>query len=140
MDDTSDDWCEYLDSALFAMNTSLQNTTKFTPFYMMFGRNLRFPLEAGKEAESSSIEKAMDDIAKADADEYIGNIVESRKPFSPRKYFKLRNKVCKDDIIVLKKFKVIQLKEKLQNDAHNCGVYCLKVYLCMAMYLYRVDY
>ena len=35
MDDTSDDRCEYLDSALLAMNTSLQNTTKFTPFYMM---------------------------------------------------------------------------------------------------------
>ena len=53
------------------MNTSLQDITKFTPFYMMFGRNLHFPLEAEKEAESSSIEKAMDGIAKADADEYI---------------------------------------------------------------------
>ena len=74
MDDTSDDWYEYLDSALFAMNTSLQDITKFTPFYMMFGRNLHFPLKAEKEAESSSIEKAMDGIAKADADEYIGNI------------------------------------------------------------------
>ena len=31
---------------------------------MMFGRNPRFPLEAEKEAESSSIEKAMDDIAQ----------------------------------------------------------------------------
>ena len=84
MDDTSDDWSEYLDSALFAMNTSLQNTTKFTPFYMMFGRNPRFPLEAEKEAESSSIEKAMDDIAKADADEYIGNIVEKQKTIFPK--------------------------------------------------------
>ena len=84
MDDTSDDWHEYLDSALFAMNTNLQSTKKFTPFYMMFGRNPHFPLEAEKEAESSSIEKAMDDIAKADADEYIGNIVEKQKTISPR--------------------------------------------------------
>ena len=84
MDDTSDDWCEYLDSALFAMNTSLQNTTKFTPFYMMFGRNPRFPLKAEKEAETSSIQKAMDDIAKADADEYIGNIVEKQKTIFPK--------------------------------------------------------
>ena len=66
-------------------------------------------------------------------------MLKSRKPFSPRKYFKLRNEVCKDDIIVLNKFKVIQLKEKLQNDAHNCGVYCLKVYLWLYV-LYCVDY
>ena len=68
----------------FAMNTSLQNTTKFTLFYMMFGRNPCFTLEAEKEAESSSIEKAMDDIAKADADEYIGNIVEKQKTIFPK--------------------------------------------------------
>ena len=92
MDDTSDDWCEYLDSALFAMNTSLQNTTIFTPFYMMFGRNLRFPLEAEKEAESSSIEKAMDDIAKADADEYIGNIVEKQKTIFPKEVFQIKKR------------------------------------------------
>ena len=90
MDDTSDDWCEYLDSALFAMNTSLQNTTKFTPFYMMFGRNLRFPLEAEKEAKSSSIEKARDDIPNADADEYIGNIVEKQKTIFPKEVFQIK--------------------------------------------------
>ena len=55
-------------------------------------------------------------------------------PFVYRKYFKLRNEVCKDDIIVLNKFKVIQLKEKLQNDTHNYRVYCLKVYLWLCTY------
>ena len=59
-------------------------------------------------------------------------------PFVYRKYFKLRNEVCKDDITVLNKFKVIQLKEKLQNDAHNCGVYCLKVPIPMAICTYTV--
>ena len=48
-----------------------------------------------------------------------------------RKYFKMRNEACKDDVIILNKFEVIQLKERLQNNAHNCGVYCLKVHhLC----------
>lgn len=68
MDNSSDDWCEYLDSTLFAINTSLQNTIKFTPFYIMFGQNPCFSLEAEKEAKSGSIEKVMDDIAKADVD------------------------------------------------------------------------
>ena len=92
MDDTSDDWCEYLDSALFAMNTSLQDITKFTPFYMMFGRNLHFPIEVEKEAESSSIEKAMDGIAKADADECIGITlhVEKQKIIFPKEVFQIK--------------------------------------------------
>lgn len=71
IDNSSDDWYEYLDSALYAINTSLQNTIKCTPFYIMFGQNQHFPLEVEKEAESSSIEKTMDDIAKTDADEYL---------------------------------------------------------------------
>ena len=52
MDNSSDNWCEYLDSALCAMNTSLENI-------MMFGRNSLFPLEAEKEG---SIDKAIDTI------------------------------------------------------------------------------
>lgn len=52
MDNSSDNWCEYLDSALCAMNTSLENIT-------MFGRNPLFPLKAEKEA---SIDKAIDTI------------------------------------------------------------------------------
>ena len=38
---------------------AIQNTTKFTPFYILFGRNPHFPLEAEKMAESVSVERAM---------------------------------------------------------------------------------
>ena len=93
MDDTSDDWCEYLDSALFAMNTSLQNTTKFTPFYMMFGRNLHFPLEAEKEAESSSIEKLWMILPMLMQMNILhGNIVEKQKTIFPKEVFQIKKR------------------------------------------------
>ena len=84
MENPSDDWCEYLDSALFATNTSIQNTTKFTPFYIMFGRNPRFPLESEKMAVSVSVERAMEDNDKVNIDDYISNIIEKQKVIFPK--------------------------------------------------------
>ena len=42
------DWDEYLDPILFSVRTSVQESTKFTPFYLMHGREARFPMEAEK--------------------------------------------------------------------------------------------
>lgn len=84
MENPSDDWCEYLDSALFATNTAIQNTTKFTPFRIMFGRNPCFPLEAEKMTESVSVETAMEDIDKAEIDDYISDIIEKQKAIFPK--------------------------------------------------------
>ena len=39
------DWDEKLDSILFAYRTSRHDTTKFTPFYLMFGREAVLPIE-----------------------------------------------------------------------------------------------
>ena len=75
---------EYLDSALFATNTAIQNTTKFTPFHIMFGQNPCFPLEAEKMAESVSVDMAMEDIDKAEIDDYISDIIEKQKAISPK--------------------------------------------------------
>ena len=38
-----------------------------------------FPLQAEKVAESESVEKVVDDIAKADMDDYIHNVIEKQK-------------------------------------------------------------
>ena len=50
----------------------------------MFGRNPRFPLEAEKMAESVSVERAMEDNDKVDIDDYISNIIEKQRSFSPK--------------------------------------------------------
>ena len=79
MEDQTDDWVTYLSSAVFATNTSIQNSTKYTPFLLMYGREARFPLEAEKVAEIKSLEEAVDDICTADTDKYIKEIMEKQK-------------------------------------------------------------
>ena len=79
MEDPTDDWSTYLSSAVFATNTSIQKSTKFTPFHLMYGREARFPLEAEKVAETNSVEEAVDDVSTADIDKYIKEILEKQK-------------------------------------------------------------
>ena len=50
-DDNDKDWDEYPDGALFPINTNRSNTTKFSPFYLMYGRHPRLPLEVQKYVE-----------------------------------------------------------------------------------------
>jgi hypothetical protein len=39
------DWDEWLPLCNLAYNSSLHSTTKYTPFFLMFGRELRLPVE-----------------------------------------------------------------------------------------------
>ena len=41
----------HTDSALFAINTNRSKPTKFSPFYLMYGRHPRLPLEVQKYVE-----------------------------------------------------------------------------------------
>ena len=50
----------------------------------MFGRNPCFPFEAEKMAESVSVERAMEDIDKAEIDDYISDIIEKQKATFPK--------------------------------------------------------
>ena len=61
----SDYWEKYLDSAIFATNTSVQTSTKHTPFQLMYGREARFPLQAEK-AVSNKLDAVIDDLCKVD--------------------------------------------------------------------------
>ena len=39
-------WDEFIDSAVFAYNTSTHESTTYSPFEVMFGRKARLPFEA----------------------------------------------------------------------------------------------
>lgn len=66
MRDNEDDWGKYLNAAVFSINTSVQATTKFTPFRVMYGREARFPLQV--EAESSTDELIQQDSYMSEHD------------------------------------------------------------------------
>ena len=39
------DWFKYLDSVLFAYNTSKQSSSKYSPFFLLYGRDARLPVD-----------------------------------------------------------------------------------------------
>ena len=39
------DWDEYLEEVAFSLRTQRQGSTKFTPFFLMFNRHPRMPME-----------------------------------------------------------------------------------------------
>ncbi|KAL6459677.1 hypothetical protein MHYP_G00314360 [Metynnis hypsauchen] len=43
--DRTDTWDMYLESVVFGLRTKKQITTKFSPFYMLFGVEARYPCE-----------------------------------------------------------------------------------------------
>ena len=45
VEDRHTDWEDHLRAICMAYNTSVQATTVFSPFYLMFGREARMPLD-----------------------------------------------------------------------------------------------
>lgn len=76
MIDRKDNWGEYLDAAVFATNTSVQASTKVTPFRMMFGREPRFPLEAEmKGAGDDAISEMIQSIDGVDEEIFLDSLI-----------------------------------------------------------------
>lgn len=48
MDEQDDNWDDYIDGALSAINTNVSSKTKCSPFFVMFGRHPRMSFEVEK--------------------------------------------------------------------------------------------
>ena len=46
-------WDEFIDSAVFAYNTSCHESTHYTPFEVMFGRKATLPIDLDLKADSN---------------------------------------------------------------------------------------
>ena len=56
-------WSHYLDTCAFAYNTSQHDSTKFTPFMLMFGRRATLPIDVELEhQDSEDLLKAYKDL------------------------------------------------------------------------------
>ena len=45
VNEDQNDWDKYIDSVLFAYRTSKQDSSKYTPFYLMYGRQATLPID-----------------------------------------------------------------------------------------------
>ena len=54
------EWDDYIDPVLFGIRTSVQESTKFTPFFLMHGRQAKFPMEIEKTEAVSDVTKLGD--------------------------------------------------------------------------------
>ena len=52
-----------------------------------------------------------------------------------RRFFRTRYNLLENDEISLENFEVQQLKKRVQYDAYNCGIYCLKVTSYIAIFI-----
>ena len=89
-DDNDEDWDEYTDGALFAINTNRSKTTKFSSFYLMYGRHPRLPLELQKyvehvEHDPGGIEKLARELTSEDVlQEHVQNMTATRDALFPK--------------------------------------------------------
>ena len=66
-------WSAYLDTCVFAYNTSQQDSTLFTPFELMFGRRATLPTDINIQKQSTK--ELIDDV---DSDD-VNKLTEKRK-------------------------------------------------------------
>jgi Integrase zinc binding domain len=65
-----DNWCEYVSLCTFSYNVSIQATTKYTPFYLVYGREPTLPIDAGMQPDL---------VMGADSAERVERLAEARK-------------------------------------------------------------
>ena len=65
-------WQDYLDTCVYAYNTSHHDSTRFTPFELMFGRQAVLPIDVRSDAV-----EAVDDVLTAVDEEMFQKMVEA---------------------------------------------------------------
>ncbi len=67
-------WNLYLDSILFSYRVSRQDSTRYSPFFLVYGRQARLPVEfninyvGGEDSEDSDVEDGAQDVEDEDSD------------------------------------------------------------------------
>ena len=74
VNENQDDWDQLLDNVLFAYRTSRQASTKYTPFFLMYGREARLPIDI-----TLTDSKREDNTQELTLDEKVGKMIEFQK-------------------------------------------------------------
>jgi hypothetical protein len=93
-------WDDYLPAVLFAYRTHKHNTTKFTPFFLLYGRDAKLPVEISENSlnkdydlENTVIHRAFDIVDQLPKQQQVArnNIAKSQKQQITRHSAKLTN-------------------------------------------------
>ena len=70
--DEQDQWDLFLDAVLFSYRVSRQDSTKYSPFYLMYGRNAILPVEFNiAEEHKNESEEELENTEELDLDEHV---------------------------------------------------------------------
>ncbi len=98
----TNDWDRCLDEIAFALRTSVNDTTGFTPAYLMFGREFRYPFDNMLDIELSKVKETRDlqqrmiiihDIARQNILERTYNSLETKNSKRKERTFEKGDKV-----------------------------------------------
>ncbi|CAC5401951.1 unnamed protein product [Mytilus coruscus] len=115
-------WERYVPKCCFSYNTSKQNSTKYSPYCLMYWRNPVLPNEhlhgettntfqKYKEISDSEIEKAGNNMLQiqkqiaADVVQNVGNAQMKQKLNSDKRHNVVQNEFCTGDLVLLKNLK-----------------------------------
>ena len=102
VNDNHDDWDQLIDNVLFAYRTSKQDSTKYTPFFLMYGREAKLPIDVELMKQPENGQTNLEDL-----DEKIAKLIDLQKRVHDRAYENIAK---------------AQQRQKLQYDRkHNAG-------------------
>ena len=89
MEDNQDTWDDYVEGTVFTINTNESTTTKYSPFFLMFGRNRRLPFEVEKLEQPltgfENLVQLVDDLSSGEAiREHVNEMSRIRDTLFPR--------------------------------------------------------
>jgi hypothetical protein len=79
--DKKEHWDDYIDTCVFAYNTSVQESSNFTPFEIMFGRKATLPIDIDMEKQNvhEKLQKCNEAWDKSSNDSCIEKLTEYRQ-------------------------------------------------------------
>ena len=79
VNEDQNDWDKYIDSVLFAYRTSRQDSSKYTPFFLMYGRQATLPIDILTDQQKTTPTNSEVQMTDEQIHEKARQLIELRK-------------------------------------------------------------
>ena len=79
VNEDQNDWDKYIDSVLFAYRTSRQDSSKYTPFFLMYGRQATLPIDILTDQQKTTPTNSEVQMTDEQIHEKARHLIELRK-------------------------------------------------------------